>query len=105
MNVLVTVQADGTIKHWHVTTGKCLHSRNDDPDNHLFCLDYNPEGSLLATAGKDGAIRVYDEATKSLSLTLRNKGDIPGHSNRVFSVKFNPYDPNVIISGGWDNTL
>lgn len=29
----------------------------------------------------------------------------PGHSNRVFSLKFNPDDPNIIVSGGWDNTV
>jgi WD40 repeat protein len=28
----------------------------------------------------------------------------PGHSNRVFSVKFTKNE-NVIISGGWDNTI
>ena len=28
-----------------------------------------------------------------------------GHSNRVFSVKFHPEDPNVLLSGGWDNTI
>ena len=29
----------------------------------------------------------------------------PGHSNRVFSVKFHPDDQNTLISGGWDNTI
>ena len=24
-----------------------------------------------------------------------------GHSSRVFSVKFHPDDPNVVVSGGW----
>lgn len=28
-----------------------------------------------------------------------------GHSNRVFSTKFLPSDENVILSGGWDNTI
>jgi len=28
-----------------------------------------------------------------------------GHANRVFSLRFNPDDPNIIISGGWDNTM
>lgn len=28
-----------------------------------------------------------------------------GHSNRIFSMKFHPTDENVIISGGWDNTI
>lgn len=29
----------------------------------------------------------------------------PGHSNRIFSVKFSPLDPNMLVSAGWDNTL
>lgn len=29
----------------------------------------------------------------------------PGHSNRIFSLKFVPDDPNLLISGGWDNTI
>jgi hypothetical protein len=33
-NVLVSAQADGYLKHWHATSGKCLHQRNceDNPD-------------------------------------------------------------------------
>lgn len=31
-NILVTVQADGYLKHWHATTGKCLHSHCPDPE-------------------------------------------------------------------------
>jgi hypothetical protein len=29
----------------------------------------------------------------------------PGHSNRVFSCKFMPSDQNMILTGGWDNTV
>jgi len=29
----------------------------------------------------------------------------PGHSNRIFCVKFHPNDPNVLLSGGWDTTI
>jgi WD40 repeat protein len=28
-----------------------------------------------------------------------------GHSNRIFAAKFVPSDENLIISGGWDNTV
>lgn len=28
-----------------------------------------------------------------------------GHANRIFSVHFHPTNPNMIISGGWDNTI
>jgi len=29
--------------------------------------------------------------------------DDKGHINRIFSVHFTKFDPNVLISGGWDN--
>ena len=59
----------------------------------------------MATAGRDAHVRIYDETTKSLALVLKEKGELPGHSNRIFSVKFNKADPNMLVSGGWDNTL
>mmetsp|Transcript_2197 Transcript_2197/g.2541 ORF Transcript_2197/g.2541 Transcript_2197/m.2541 type:complete len:183 (+) Transcript_2197:513-1061(+) len=30
---------------------------------------------------------------------------VPGHANRIFSVKYVQDDPNYLISGGWDNNL
>lgn len=105
-NVLLAVNADGSAQHWHITSGKCLHTISD-PDNQLFCVDYRPDGALFATAGKDRSVRVYDEATKSL--VTKMSGGIPnvtaGHSNRVFSLKFVPDDENLLVSGGWDNTV
>lgn len=108
-NVLLAANAAGSVQHWHMTSGKCLHSL-DDGDNQVFCLDYNDEGSQFFTAGKDKAVRVFDEATKSLVATMAagigySSSSTPGHSNRVFSAKFKPGDENVIISGGWDNTV
>lgn len=108
-NVLIAANAVGTVQHWHMTSGKCLHSI-EEPDNQVYALDYNPEGTKFVTAGKDTAIRVYDEATKSLIVTM--KGGLgysvrttPGHSNRIFAVKVLNHDDNLIISGGWDNTV
>jgi WD40 repeat protein len=62
-NVLVTSSADGWLKHWHATSGKCLHSRQseDNPENHLYAIDYSNDGTLLATGGKDKYVRLYDE--------------------------------------------
>ena len=60
---------------------------------------------MLATAGKDKYIRLYDEQTKSLVLRMKENGELCGHSNRVFACKFDPMDNNRIASGGWDNTI
>ena len=28
-----------------------------------------------------------------------------GHASRVFSLKYHPTDPHLLISGGWDDTV
>ena len=48
-------------------------------------------------------IKVYDEVKK---MKISNLGGEelypPGHNSRVYCVKFNPQEPNVLYSGGWD---
>jgi len=68
-------------------------------------LDYNRDGSSLAVAGRDTYIRIYDDTTKEVKITMKSRGDIKGHWNRIFCVKFDPLDPNLLFSGGWDTTL
>lgn len=61
---------------------------------------------MFATGGSDTIVRVYDEQTRKKKLELAGGGTgEPGHSNRVFSVKFDKDDENLIISGGWDNNV
>jgi len=107
-NVLISVNAenDGLVQHWHIKSGKCLHTI-EEIDNQIFCLDYFHNGSVFATAGRDYKVRVYDEATKRLTQTLEGGDQLKtaGHSNRVFSVRFHSENPNLVISAGWDNTV
>ena len=106
-NVLVAAYADGYLKHWHATSGRCLHQKraDDDADQEIYSIDYNAEGLVLATAGKDKWIRLYDETTKSIVLKMKGLGENPGHSNRVFCVRFNQHNGNIMATGGWDNTI
>lgn len=89
-----------------MTSMKCLHTIVED-GNQVYALDYRGDGLKFATAGQDYQVRIYDEATKTLQSTLsggygRSKA---GHSNRVFSLKYSSTDDNIILSGGWDNTI
>lgn len=108
-NVFLSANAAGSVQHWHMTSGKCLHSFSDE-DNQVYALDYNDEGSQFVTAGKDTKVRIYEEATKTCLVTMEGglAGDYtkatPGHSNRIFSVKFT-HDEHIVLSGGWDNTV
>jgi len=106
-NILLAANADGTIQHWHVTSRKCLHTITEE-NNQVYAIDYSPDGSQFATAGKDYAVRVYDEATKSVATKLCTGwvgAPGAGHSNRVFSLKFVPDEPQLLLSAGWDNTV
>lgn len=108
-NVFLAANAVGAVQHWHMTSGKCLHSM-DDETNQVYALDYNVDGSKFVTAGKDTVLRYYDEATKTLVSSLRGGNSrmieaASGHSNRIFSCKFVPSDDNILVSGGWDNTI
>ena len=59
--VIATTSSDGYISHWHLNTGKCIHSIKEDNDNNLFCLDFQADATHFAVAGSDSFVYVYDE--------------------------------------------
>eukprot|EP00981_Chlorochromonas_danica_P010926 scaffold3548_cov201-Ochromonas_danica.AAC.1 len=94
-NVILASNAAGIVQHWHMTSGKCLHSMEEENKNQVYALDYDAEGARFVTAGKDTAVRLYNEATKSLIVTMQGGTGYgvkttPGHSNRIFAAKFLP---------------
>lgn len=104
-SILVNACADGTIKFWHTTSGKLIHTYYEEK-NGVYCIDYNNDGTRLVSGGTDTKVRVYDDATKDVIHVFdkENKDWLP-HFNRVFSVKFDPYDDRLIYSGGWDGMI
>lgn len=107
-NVLVSCNAAGEIHHWHITSGKCLSTIKED--DQFYALDYRRDGSVFAATGKNHTVHIYDETTKHEISTLQGgsgygSSSAAGHSNRVFAIKFHPDDPEVLLTGGWDNTI
>mmetsp|Transcript_39131 Transcript_39131/g.45499 ORF Transcript_39131/g.45499 Transcript_39131/m.45499 type:complete len:419 (+) Transcript_39131:25-1281(+) len=104
-SVLLTANADGVITHWNIHDAKMM-SQFKETENQVLALDFNKDGSLFATAGKDQKIRIYCEETHKVTTELhRGFSGYPGHSNRIFSLKFVEEDPNLLISGGWDRSV
>jgi len=102
--VLVSGDTSGNIHYWHVPSRKIIQTVQED--NEIYSLDYRYDGQKLASAGKDLKIRIYDEATKRCETTLEQSAmSHPGHSNRIFSVKFHPTIPHLIISAAWDRNV
>ena len=65
-------------------------------------MDYSPDnGSKFAIAGKSPDIEIYDDKTMQICVDFKHLGNA-SHTNSIFSVKFDPNDPNLLYSGGWD---
>jgi COMPASS component SWD3 len=101
----------GVIQHWDCAKHKLLHSAQEtsgDGVNQIYALEFSHDGSIIVTGGHDYKVRLYDEETKRLFQVfesgLQNDGR-PGHSNRVYSVRFHPTEKNQLISGGWSDTI
>ncbi len=65
----------------------------------VYSLSFSPDGKLMASAGDDGAIRIWDVKTRQpVGEPLR------GHTASVFSVAFSP-DGRMLASTGDDSTV
>jgi len=58
-NIVATGAFDRTVKVWNIETATCV-STFDQCQDSVMTLDWNNDGSRLACAGKDAAIRIYD---------------------------------------------
>lgn len=105
-NVLLTGNANGVVSHWHVMSKTEIFTTIEE-DNQIYAVEYRPDGEHFLTAGRDATIRIYDEATKTQHITLASgrTAGTTGHSNRVYSVKYVPGSSDILVSGGWDNTV
>jgi coronin-1B/1C/6 len=73
-NVLGTLSHDNTIKIWDVEKGKEIAGNMEHPDFPIS-MEWNEDGSLLATSCKDKYIRLFDPRSKvAASKTLGLEG-------------------------------
>jgi WD40 repeat protein len=64
----------------------------------IWDIAFNPDGTLLASAGGDQTVRLWDVASGNLLATLT------GHEDAVTSLSFSP-DGTILVSGGLDGQL
>ena len=105
--LLISAGVDGNICYWNPYTGKLVTViKPEKPASDILCLDYTRDATKLAAAGKRRTIKIYDDEKHTLIGKLRHKGQLlnPGHSNRIFSLKFDE-NGKQLISGSWDMTV
>ncbi len=67
-------------------------------------IAFNPDGTILATAGMDGTAKIWqiDREANSLALTLRHT--LEGHTDTVHAVAFSP-DGLKLATAGYDGRV
>ena len=89
---------DGDITFWDTETGKMKQTFAGRHSDTVLCLDWSPDGKLIASGGADKQLRVSDVASGKLLKTFE------GHTHHVMGVSWRA-DGRVLATSGADNVV
>ncbi|KAL8225910.1 hypothetical protein R6Q57_018467 [Mikania cordata] len=111
-SLLASGSGDSTARIWTISDGPCradsqkgpldvavlkhYRGRTNDKSKDVTTLDWNGEGTLLATGSYDGQARIWSKAGELVSTLAKHKGPI-------FSLKWNKKG-DYLLSGSVDKT-
>eukprot|EP00736_Rhodelphis_marinus_P001616 Rmarinus@m.862 len=73
-------------------------SADSEHEGTVWSVEFSPDGSMLASGGRDGAIRIWNSYDGRHLMTLL------GHKRNVCSLHFSKKG-DFMVSGSWDTTL
>lgn len=98
---LLSVSTDSTAKLWDFEMDGYNMSQYKCHSNRLFCCDWSPNGSMVATGGLGRTLYMYE--MKSFTIG-RLRLELKGHSHNIVACKFWP-DGALIASASWDTRV
>ena len=95
---VATGGGDDTAYLWRLDAPNAPAHKLEGHTDTVACMGFNADGSLLATGGLDGTVRVWDAASGECLRVLR------GHTHFVMCCAFNRQG-SVVASGAYDETV
>jgi WD40 repeat protein len=89
----------GTVRFWHVATGKEVATPAALPRGNTACAALSPDGATLALGEDDGTVRLCERTTGREVRTLR------GPAGVVLTLAFAPDGRHVMAAGNFDTQL
>jgi WD40 repeat protein len=100
-NIIVSGSYDGTIKIWHLATGKLIRSIDAHTDR-INCIAIEPDGKTIVSASSDKTVKLWQLNSGKLINTFG--GWFSGHSNQVLCLTFSK-DGQKLLTGSADRTV
>ncbi|KAG1740179.1 WD40-repeat-containing domain protein [Suillus paluster] len=88
---------DGTARQWKVENGETILAPIETGHKHVYVATYSPDRALIATAGYDKSIKIWDAKTNNLVTTL--------HTDKMVNCLAWTPDGTVLISGSFDHSI
>lgn len=104
--VLLLTASNGLVERYDMRTMEKFWQVVEQ-DNETYACDYAPNGSSFATAGRDAAIRIYDDNSGELTRVIHTAPEYPTNTAalRLFALKYDPQHPTRLLAGGWGNAV
>lgn len=95
---MASVSTDGTCLLWDLSTNSVLKEYKHDSDSPIRICQFSADGTLLATAGDDELINLWDITSTS----NRPVKTLTGHSASIVALRF---FSNLLVSGSFYGDL